>query len=56
MNTAHAIVGHVVLIPLVLALLAAVVYAAFHLDVGEHGRLSDPLDPELVRRWNAHAH
>lgn len=54
MHTAHAIVGHAVLIPIVLAALAATFLAAWHLETkGRGSRLGDPLDAELVRRWNA---
>lgn len=55
MHTTHAIVGHAVLVPLVLAVLVAAILAGLRLDARGHEgrRLSDPLDRELVRRWNA---
>jgi hypothetical protein len=53
MHTAHAIVGHAVLIPILFAMLGAAFFVAWHLDPKGHGRLSDPLDADLVRRWNA---
>ncbi len=56
MNTAHAIVGHAVLIPVVFALLAGLAYVVRHLDAPEGGRLGDPLDAELVKRWNTRTH
>lgn len=56
MNTAHAVIGHAVLVPVVFALLVGVAYAVLHLDVAGRGRLSDPLNANLVRRWNAQAH
>ncbi len=56
MHTAHAIVGHAVLIPILFAMLGAAFYAAWHLDRKGRGGLSDPLDADLVRRWNAQTH
>lgn len=57
MHTAHAIVGHAVLIPILFVALAAALYAAWRLGgEGRGGRLSDPLDVNLVRRWNAQTH
>ncbi len=53
MHTAHQVAGHVVLISLVLSLLAASIVVAFRLDRGRSGgRLGDPLDAELMRRWD----
>lgn len=49
MHTAHAIVGHAVLIPILFAMLGAAFYAAWHLDRKGRGRLTDPLDVNLVR-------
>lgn len=57
MHTAHAIVGHAVLIPILFVALAAALFAAWRLGgEGRGGRLSDPLDVNLVRRWNAQTH
>ncbi len=55
MNTAHALAGHIVLIPIVVTALATALFVALHLWTTESGRLGDPLDPELVRRWNERA-
>lgn len=52
MHTAHAIVGHAVLIPILLAMLGAAFFAAWHLDKKGRNGLTDPLDADLVRRWN----
>jgi hypothetical protein len=54
MNTAHAIIGNAVLIPVVFALFAGVAYLVLHLDAPGGGRLGDPLDAKLVRRWDRH--
>ncbi|HET7567456.1 MAG TPA: hypothetical protein VFJ91_05655 [Gaiellaceae bacterium] len=53
MHTAHAVAAHAVLVPLVLAVLAAVVATALRLRVSGPGHLGDPLDLDLVRRWEA---
>lgn len=52
MHTAHAIVGHAVLVPLVFLSLSAVVAAALRAKGAGSGHLGDPLDADLVRRWN----
>ena len=56
MHTTHAILGHVVLVPILFAMLGAAFYAAWHLDRKGRGGLGDPLNEDLVRRWNAQAH
>ncbi len=54
MHTAHAIAGNAILMLTVLVGLAATVLASFRLGRERTaGRLGDPLDLELVRRWNA---
>ncbi len=55
MHTAHAIVGHAVLIPILFAMLGVAFFAAWHAGTMRGGRLSDPLDADLVSRWNAQA-